>query len=215
MKQSASHQLYTHWNEKRRGRVSPERSDMDPAAIRGCLSDTFMLEIDGAGTYPFRLCGTRLAALFAGDPKGQSFLRYWDAVSAHELSGLLACVHDEATIIVAGAAAGRAAGTPVSYEMLLLPLRCDGKTHARVLGCLTPVAVPAWLGLVEGYPLALSSWRTVSQEALRLSNGQLGGLEAVGGMRLAATAKAPQTGVSRHAHLTVYQGGLFGHQKNR
>ena len=64
MKQSASRQLYSHWNNMRRGRASPERADMDPAAIRGCLADSFMLEIDRSLTYPFRLCGTRLAALF-------------------------------------------------------------------------------------------------------------------------------------------------------
>ena len=207
MKQSASRQLYTHWNEKRRGRVSPERADLDPAAIRGCIADTFMLEIDAAKTYPFRLCGTRLGALFTQDPKGSSFLAFWQPGCGREMADLLASVHDEAMIIVAGVRAGAVSDKPADYELLLLPLRCQGKTHERIVGCLAPVAAPAWLGLVEGHPLALTSWRSISQAALRLGGDASRSVES----RLFAAGAGPfdaqQDAVRRRAHLTVHQGG--------
>ena len=206
MKQSASRQLYTHWNEKRRGRVSPERADLDPAAIRGCIADTFMLEIDASKTYPFRLCGTRLAALFTQDPKGGSFLGLWRSDSARDVRELLACVHDDAMIIVGGVRAGSFGEMPADYEMLLLPLRCQGKTHERIVGCLAPFAAPAWLGLINGQPLALTSWRSISQTSLRLGD------KAAAGVRKAfqtagGAFDAQLDAVSRRAHLTVYTGG--------
>ena len=211
MKQSASRQLYSHWNEMRRGRASPERADMDPSAIRGCLADTFILEIDTAQTYPFRLCGTRLAALFTQDPKGRGFLDFWDGASARDIAVLIASVHDEATIIVAGARAGAIAATPSDYELLMLPLRHQGKTHARIMGCLVPVALPAWLGLVAGFPLGLLSWRSISQAALRLSDSALGpahaGALSVGFSGAAGAFDGVADAARRRAHLTVHEGG--------
>jgi hypothetical protein len=213
MKQSASRQLYSHWNEIRRGRVSPERADLDPAAIRGCIADTFMLEIDAGRTYPFRLCGTRLGALFTHDPKGKSFLAFWADASAGDVADLLASVHDEAAIIVAGVEAG-GGDRRAAYELLLLPLRCKGKTHERIVGCLAPVAVPAWLGLVEGHPLGLSSWRSVSQAALRLGGDPIGQQKVSGFVRAGGAFDVAQDAARRRAHLTVHQGGRDQAAKN-
>ena len=207
MKQSASRQLYSHWNEIRRGRISPERADLDPAAIRGCIADTFMLEIDAARTYPFRLCGTRLGALFTHDPKGKSFLDFWAEACARDMMELLASVHDEATIIVAGVEAGARAEHRAAYELLLLPLRCQGKTHERIVGCLAPVATPAWLGLVEGHPLDISAWRSVSQAALRLGGDPMGQARSAGAASRDAAFDAGMDAARRRAHLTVHQGG--------
>jgi hypothetical protein len=214
MKQSASRQLYSHWNEIRRGRVSPERADLDPAAIRGCIADTFMLEIDTGRSYPFRLCGTRLGALFTKDPKGESFLEFWGDACARDMADLLASVHDEAAIIVAGVEAGAGADRRAAYELLLLPLRCKGKTHERVVGCLAPVAIPAWLGLVEGHPLGLSSWRSVSQAALRLGGDPMGQQKPSALQRVGGAFDVEQDAARRRAHLTVHQGGRESPVKN-
>ena len=214
MKQSASRQLYSHWNEIRRGRVSPERADLDPAAIRGCIADTFMLEIDMGRTYPFRLCGTRLGALFTNDPKGKSFLGFWSDACASDVADLLASVHDEAAIIVAGVEAGTRVDRRAAYELVLLPLRCKGKTHERIVGCLAPVAVPAWLGLVEGHPLGLSSWRSVSQAALRLGGDPIGQQKMSGFERAGGAFDVEQDAARRRAHLTVHQGGREQAAKN-
>lgn len=206
MKQSASRQLYTHWNEKRQGRVSPERADLDPAAIRGCIADTFMLEIDASKTYPFRLCGTRLGALITQDPKGGSFLGLWRQDCARDVKDLLASVHDEAMIIVGGVRAGSFCETPADYELLLLPLRCQGKTHERIVGCLAPVAAPAWLGLIDGRPLALTSWRSISPSSLRLTGTAAGGSRKI--FQSAGAAFDPQLdAATRRAHLSVLPGG--------
>src|SRR5205085_5611280 len=50
MKLSSSRDLFAHWNERRGKRMAPERGDIEPAAIRKVLGDTFILGAEpGAG----------------------------------------------------------------------------------------------------------------------------------------------------------------------
>ena len=46
MKHPSTRALYAYWDEKRGGRPAPDRADIDPAAIRHALGDTFMLAAD-------------------------------------------------------------------------------------------------------------------------------------------------------------------------
>jgi hypothetical protein len=63
--------------------------------------------------------------------------------------------------VVAGLTAAPREGRPANLEMLLLPLRHHGKTHARVLGALTPVVTPAWLGLRQATCLRVVAMRYI------------------------------------------------------
>ena len=47
-----------------RRRAGTDRADIDLAAIRGTLSDLFMLDLDAAHQFPFLMSGTRLNAFF-------------------------------------------------------------------------------------------------------------------------------------------------------
>ena len=44
MRHAASESLYAYWNEVRRGRLAPERLEIQPARIGNLLLDTFILE---------------------------------------------------------------------------------------------------------------------------------------------------------------------------
>jgi hypothetical protein len=46
-------------------------------------------------------------------------------------------------------------------EIILMPLRHHGLTHARVLGGLAVHAAPAWMGLSGAGPIALTSFRAL------------------------------------------------------
>jgi len=58
MRQPATLELYSYWNLLRGARLSPEREEVDPLAIRHILADTMMLEADEARTFPMRISGT-------------------------------------------------------------------------------------------------------------------------------------------------------------
>jgi len=105
MKHAASRELYAYWEERRGERPAPERADIEPGAIRAVLSDTFILELDGANGHSFRLAGTRVCALFGRELKGESFIGLWAAASQPVLRDLLAVLNDERVGTVAGVTA--------------------------------------------------------------------------------------------------------------
>ena len=161
MKHPASQHLYTYWNELRGERSAPERSDVDPAAIRGILADTLILEIgtaasDGLRSFSVRLSGTRLNALFDADLRGRCFSSLWRVEDRREVARAVMTVLDDSRPIVAGVVGGPADREPLQFELLLLPLRHKGKTHARLLGVLSPTTSPTWLGLYPTAPLSRS-----------------------------------------------------------
>ena len=168
MRQSATRQLFRYWNELRGGRAAPERDSIDPAAIVSVLPDTFILEVDPAFAFPFRLVGARTNALFDAQLKSSSFVELWRPQDRAAVRAMLLTTLDGACPVVAGASAAAADRAPVELELLVLPLRHFGKTHARLLGCLTPARHPPWFGLMPAQPLELISMRVVRPDQTTL-----------------------------------------------
>lgn len=164
MRHAAVKELFRYWNDLRGERAAPERNDMDPNAIRHILADTFVLDIDEARLFPFRLSGTRVNALFGAEQKGRSFLEMWRKEEAQNLAGVLLTVADGACPVVAGTVASVPGEADVALELLVLPIRNHGKTHARLLGILTPLKTPAWLGDKAVGDMTLRSLRVVDAE---------------------------------------------------
>jgi hypothetical protein len=163
VKLAASRELYSYWNLLRGQRSAPERSEIDPGAIRGVLADTFILEVDSANRYPLRIAGTRTSALFLRELKGAAFLDLWQQADRAEIATLLAGLTDEATAVLAGASAGPQGLRPLELELLLLPLRHRGNTHSRVLGACTPTSLPSWIGLLPAAPMNLLTFRVLGR----------------------------------------------------
>ena len=196
MKHSSTRELFDYWNVQRGQRAAPERSDIDPAAIRGALADTFILSFDERSGHPFRIAGTRVCALFARELKGQSFLALWSRDGLEAIRNLATIVAHESIGVVASAA-GRAAedNSQLDLELLLLPLRNFGRTDSRLLGALAPTEAPRWLGARPLRGLTLGSLRYVGP-----------------GLTSSAPSAPPQpvtpiAGRVRHG-LVVYDGGL-------
>lgn len=161
MKHAASRELYAYWEERRGTRPAPERSEIEPGAIRGVLSDAFILAVDPDAGHPVRLAGTRVCALFGHELKGESFLNLWGAGSRSIIGSLLAILADECTGTVAGVTAQSAAGDPIDLELLLLPLGTRRPAFARTIGVLAPLKVPPWLGASPVGKLTLGGRRHI------------------------------------------------------
>jgi hypothetical protein len=82
MKHPSIRQLFDHWNARRGRRAVPERSDIEPSAIRGVLADTFILSFQPCAGHPFRVAGTRVCALFGRELKGEPFTDLWSSQAA-------------------------------------------------------------------------------------------------------------------------------------
>ncbi len=147
MKNPSTRLVFNYWDELRGERNAPERGEIEPGALRHALADTFVLENEPIGPV-FRLAGTRLCALFGREQRGRAFAALWPDVEAQgEMRRLVQTVMDETAGAVAGLSAETISGASVHLELLLLPLRYRGRTHARVLGALSPAVTPEWLGL--------------------------------------------------------------------
>lgn len=164
MKQPQTRALFSYWNRLRQARAMPERCDIDPAAIRSVLADTFILEVDPFQTYPMRLAGARLNALFLRELKGTLFVDLWRLPGdAHEMAQLLRSVCDDSLGAVVGLTGAPAEGPEVELEMLVLPLRHYGRTHARLLGALVPTRLQSWSGLAPMRLNAMTALRVLTQ----------------------------------------------------
>ncbi len=166
MRQTVSKDIYAYWNNLRGERSAPDRCEIDPAAIRHLLADSFLIEVDRDCFFPIRLCGTRLNALWREEQKGKSFLDLWRPEDRRNVAAALLTVIDGVTPIVGGASAqkrGKRQGEDrdMDLELLLLPLRNFGKTHSRVLGALSTTSPANWFGRAEAAPLQLKSLRVI------------------------------------------------------
>ena len=195
MRHETTRELFRYWNRVRKERSSPERDEIDPASIRHILADTFLLEKKPDGTFPVRLSGTRLDALWLADQKGRCFLDFWGD-DRHAVAAALWSVMDGSVPVVLGARASPPGRPAVGVEGLLLPLRHHGRTHSLMLGTLSLAEPPSWIGLVAIEQLKLVSLRMISPADFAAPPA-MGGWAGLPGSRM----------VERRAHLTVYPGG--------
>jgi len=188
MKHLGSRELYAYWEQRRGARAAPERDEIEPGAIRGVLSDAFILALDRAAGHPLRLAGTRICALFGRELKGESFTALWALPSRSVVSSLLAILADESIGTVAGVKTQNSAGEEINLELLLLPLGARRQNLARAIGILAPLNAPEWLGQSPVGALTLGTRRHVGAS---IENRLLPRFVTRGARR----------------HLTVYEGG--------
>ena len=159
MKHATTREVFAYWDNCRGNRPAPERSEIDPGAIRTVLCDTFILAFDRKAGHPFRLAGTRLCALMGCELKGEPFADLWTERSRAEIESLLATIADETAGLVASVSGEAEDGHKLDLELLLLPLGHRGRMPARLLGALSPLRPPYWAGVKPVLALELGGYR--------------------------------------------------------
>ena len=165
MRHAVSNEIYAYWRTLGKGGCPPERNAVEPGAIRGVLADTFVLDFDPAGGFPFRISGSNVNALFMKELRGASFLHIWRETDRAGVAAILEAAADEETPYVLVAEARPSGLAPVGIEVTLLPLRHQGTTHARMLGSLSAGGRPDWLGLIGAGHAALEAYRKLETVA--------------------------------------------------
>jgi hypothetical protein len=166
MKHVTTRELYRYWDGLRASRTAPERSDLDPGAIRSLLGDVFLLELGGVGRHIVRLAGTRICTLLGRELTGHSFADWFAADEWNDLYSLLEGVAETALPAVAGVVGETPDGRRLDLELLVLPLRHRGRTHTRLLGSLTATVWPYWAGVAPLVCFRLVSIRYLRTERL-------------------------------------------------
>jgi hypothetical protein len=157
MKHPASREFFAYWDGQRGNARAPDRSDIEPGAVRELLGDIFVLSCDAEAGYPFRVAGTRVCALFGRDVKDKSFIDLFAAASRREIEEITAVVADETLPAIAGLTATSPRGATTHLELLLLPFNPRSHTPISLTGLLAPFeAAHETLG-----ELSLTSWRYI------------------------------------------------------
>jgi hypothetical protein len=164
MKHPSNREFFAYWDEKRGSARAPDRSDIEPAAVRDLLGDIFVLSYDAAAGYPFRVAGTRVCALLGCDLKDRSFSALFEPHGRREIEDIIAVVAEEMQAAVAGITATSEDGSPAHLELLLLPF--NARAHA-------PLSLTGLLAPFESEPrvlrdFKLTSWRYLGHPPQRL-----------------------------------------------
>ena len=159
MKHTVSRALYSYWDRLRAGRSAPERSELDPAAVRTLLGDILLLEFNQCDRHVVRLAGTRICSLLGRELKGHALSEAFAPEDWQDLNSLLDGVSAAALPAVAGIRGETADGRGLNLELIVLPLRHRGRTHTRLLGALTAFDNPFWAGITPISKLRLVTSR--------------------------------------------------------
>jgi len=146
MQQPTSRQLYAYWDRVRNGRVAPRRFEIEPAKIAALLPETFIVEgVDLLG-HRFRLAGTRICEQFGRELRGADLLSLWEEADRDAVASLLRTVFADAAVGYGRFKAYTRTDRQASFEFVLLPLIHTGETINRILGAITAIEPPFWLG---------------------------------------------------------------------
>jgi len=146
MQQPTSRQLYAYWDRVRNGRVAPRRFEIEPSKIASLLPETFIAEAAGLLGYRFRLAGTRICEQFGRELRGADLLSLWEDADREAVSSLLRNVFAEAAVGYGRFRAYTNSNRQASFELILLPLIHAGDAINRILGAITAIEPPFWLG---------------------------------------------------------------------
>lgn len=216
MQQHSTRLLYQYWNEIRGARSAPDRRDVDPTRIREALASTFILESDDGLDFSFRLAGSHVCSSYCRELKTRSFAALWTPRDQDALDTLLRAVTEDHAAALIAFEGMTEQDEKLSFEMILLPLRHNGVTNARVLGAMTATDSPFWLGVrpivsqrITGLRLI---WPDDHREAARREFTASVAPEAtatgMGGMSyVPMTAKVAGVSARKYAHLAVIDGG--------
>jgi hypothetical protein len=224
MKHQATRDLYAYWQQLRRGRIAPDRAEIEPADIRHLLGHTFILEVVSRREYRFRLAGTRICALYGREMKGKDFAEFWVGKDREAIATMLSAITEDAAATVMGLVGKTDHGRELALEALMLPLKQRNEGYTRILGSLVPMDDPFWIGIHPVMSQTVASLRLIwpdEKPTGLVHSGQippihvpLSAVEANSQVDRAETVPVFQTGNvvaanfrRRVQHLTVYDGG--------
>jgi hypothetical protein len=216
MQKQSTKTLYDYWNSLRGSRSAPDRRDIDPTKIRGALANTFILELNDAREFDFRLAGSHLCAAYSRELKGRSFTRLWHPRDRDAMETLVRAVTEDHAVALITFQGATQTNSKVPVETILLPVRHNGSTQTRLLGAMTAMDEPYWFGSQPIVEQRITGLRLIWPDDNSLAEMARDIAAAVPQDVLFARSGGPIAPMSatvygrqarRYAHLAVIDGG--------
>ena len=168
LKQPASKFLFDYWNALRNGRKLPQRSEVDPAALRMLLPHVFVLQRFDSEHVIFRVAGTALCAAFGRELRDHNFVALWTRNGQPVICDLLLQLAEKTQVAIMRAVAVTLDKRTVSTETVLMPLSDEWGAHTRILGMASFGREETALGWRKLVKLDISAFALVDPERDRL-----------------------------------------------
>lgn len=222
MQKASTKALFDYWNALRGSRSAPDRRDIDPTRIRSALANTFILELNEANEFDFRLAGSHLCSAYARELKGRSFTRLWHERDKDAIDTLVRAVTEDHAVALVTFQGTTAVQTRLTVETILLPLRHNGTTGSRLLGAMTAIDEPYWFGVQPVIDQRITGLRLIWPDDVSVDEMTRDVATAVPSAEFAAFATANSAvpaplsatvygrSARRYAHLAVIDGGRRG-----
>ena len=146
MQQAATKELYAYWDAIRNGRIAPCRFEIEPAKISQLLRDTFIAECSCLPAFRFRLAGTQVCHYFGRELRGIDFMSLWSLEDRNNISSTLDNIVNDGAVGHGSFIAVTESNREAVFEFALLPLIHTGSAINRILGAITAIDPPFWLG---------------------------------------------------------------------
>lgn len=215
MQRASTRILFDYWNELRGSRGAPERKDVDPTRIRQALSNTFILESDDGVDFRFRLAGSHLCSTYCRELKGRPFSKLWHDKDRDAIGTLIRAVTEDFAVALVTFEGTTSANDRMSFESILLPLRHNGTSMARILGGMSAMDEPYWFGAHPVLEQRITGLRLIwpddlsPGDNLAAFNAEMEADVAVAGDAsiTAVPARVHGREARRYQHLAVLDGG--------
>jgi hypothetical protein len=127
--------IETYWNSIRKGRLVPQRFEIDPHGLTGVLAHAFILERVSGGLARFRIAGSQLTELAGVELRGMPLSSLFTGDANDELSDAVSATFDDPALVRLKVCSPTGFGKPaLNGHIVLLPLRSDLGDITRVLG---------------------------------------------------------------------------------
>jgi hypothetical protein len=146
--QSTSRQLYAYWDRVRNGRIAPRRFEIEPAKIASLLPETFIAEAAGLRSCKFRLAGTKICEQFGRELRNTDLMNLWGAKDQDAFASLMRTIFADAAVGQVVFDGYTETHRQAKFELVLMPLVHTSGAINRVLGAITAIEPPFWLGSV-------------------------------------------------------------------
>jgi hypothetical protein len=215
MQMPSTKTLYSYWNTIRGSRSAPDRRDIDPTRIREALANTFILELEDKERFSFRLAGSHLCTAYCRELKGRSFSALWHDRDGDAMETLIRAVTEDHAVALVTFQGTTALQTRVSFETILMPLRHNGSTHTRILGAMSALDDPYWLGVQPILEQRITGLRLIWPDELNAEDDVREVMSSVvNDIGFAPSTPSPALPTTvygrsarRYAHLAVIDGG--------
>lgn len=204
MNTSTSQILFGYWNEVRGKRLAPRRFEIEPARIGSVLPETFILERVEGSSYRFRLAGTRIIEALGFELRGSNFLDLWQDADKHAIADMLASLASQGSVGTLTFDALDSQGRRANFEAIMLPLVHTAQVIDRIVGSISCIDPPDWLGDTRLDERILTSQESIWPDGrpyamLARGDGQAPFVAHMRGARLVR---------SERRQFRVYEGGL-------